>query len=83
MSNSIVPIKEFRLELSDLTQTGHDLIRPESVLAQHDGTLWTSDGRGGVTRIGPDGSQQFIDGLGGNEPNGLAMMDPSLLPILV
>jgi gluconolactonase len=75
MSNSTVPIKEFRLELSDLTYTGHDLVRPESVLAQPNGTLWTSDGRGGVTRINPDGSQQFIGGLGGNEPNGLAMTD--------
>ena len=60
MSNSIVPIKEFRLDLSDLTYTGHDLVRPESVLVQPDGTLWTSDGRGGVTRINPDGSQQFL-----------------------
>lgn len=75
MSNSTVPIKEFRLELSDLTYTGHDLVRPESVLAQPNGTLWTSDGRGGVTRINSDGSQQFIGGLGGNEPNGLAMTD--------
>lgn len=75
MSNSRVPIKEFRLELNDLTYTGHDLVRPESVLAQPDGTLWTSDGRGGVTRINADGSQQFIGGLGGNEPNGLAMAD--------
>ena len=75
MSNSTVPIKEFRLELSDLTYTGHDLVRPESVLAQPNGTLWTSDGRGGVTRINPDGSQQFIAGLGGSESNGLAMAD--------
>ena len=75
MSKSTVPIKEFRLELSDLTYTGHDLVRPESVLVQPNGTLWTSDGRGGVTRINPDGSQQFIAGLGGNEPNGLAMTD--------
>ncbi|HYB02038.1 MAG TPA: SMP-30/gluconolactonase/LRE family protein [Ktedonobacteraceae bacterium] len=79
MSNSIVPIKEFRLELSDLTHTGHDLVRPESVLALPDGTLWTSDGRGGVTRIAPDGQQQFIGGLGGNEPNGLAMADDGSL----
>ncbi|HET8844920.1 MAG TPA: SMP-30/gluconolactonase/LRE family protein [Ktedonobacteraceae bacterium] len=75
MSKSSVPIKEFRLDLSDLTYTSHDLIRPESVLAQSDGTLWTSDGRGGVTRINPDGSQQFLAGLGGNEPNGLALAD--------
>ena len=79
MSNSTVPIKEFRLELSQLTYTGHDLVRPESVLAQPNGTLWTSDGRGGVTRINPDGSQQFLGGLGGNEPNGLAMTDDGSL----
>jgi gluconolactonase len=72
MSSETVPIKEFRLELSDLTFTGHDLVRPESVLCQADGTLWVSDGRGGVTRIHPDGSQQFFGGMGG-EPNGLAM----------
>ncbi|MFL5693973.1 MAG: SMP-30/gluconolactonase/LRE family protein [Ktedonobacteraceae bacterium] len=74
MSNNAVPIKEFRLELSDLTYTGHDLVRPESILAQRDGTLWTSDGRGGVTRIDPDGQQHFLGGLGG-EPNGLAMAE--------
>jgi gluconolactonase len=79
MSQSTVPIKEFRLQLRDLTYTGHDLVRPESVLALPDGTLWTSDGRGGVSRIDPDGSQQFIDGLGGSEPNGIAMSDDGSL----
>ena len=74
MSNSNVPIKEFRLDLSELTYTGHDLVRPESIIAQPNGTLWVSDGRGGVTRIDPNGQQQFLGGLGG-EPNGLAMMD--------
>lgn len=74
MSKSAVPIKEFRLELSDLTYTGHDLVRPESILAQPNGTLWVSDGRGGLTRIDPDGNQQFLGGLGG-EPNGLAMAE--------
>ncbi len=68
------PIKEFRLALSDLTYTGHDLVRPESIIAQRDGTLLVSDGRGGITRISPDGTQQFLGGLGG-EPNGLAMAD--------
>jgi sugar lactone lactonase YvrE len=79
MSKSSVPIKEFHLELSDLTSTGHDLQRPESVLVQPNGTLWTSDGRGGVTRINPDGSQQFLGGLGGSEPNGLAMANDGSL----
>lgn len=74
MSSGAIPIKEFRLELSDLTFTGHDLVRPESIIAQPNGTLWVSDGRGGVTRIDSNGQQQFFGGLGG-EPNGLAMMD--------
>ena len=74
MNHSPVPIKEFRLDLSDLTFTGHDLVRPESIIARPDGTLLVSDGRGGITRIEPDGGQQFIGGLGG-EPNGLALLD--------
>ena len=78
MSTSSIPIKEFQLALSDLNFTGHDLVRPESIIAQPNGTLWTSDGRGGVTRINPDGTQQFLGGLGG-EPNGLAMADDGSL----
>ena len=60
MSSSNAPIKDFRLDLSELTYTGHDLVRPESIIAQPNGTLWVSDGRGGVTRIDPDGQQQFF-----------------------
>lgn len=79
MDNSRIPIQEFQFDLAQLTYTGHDLVRAESILAQPDGTLWTSDGRGGITRINPDGSQTFLGGLGG-EPNGLAMLaDGSLL----
>lgn len=80
MSSSTVPIKEFRLDLSELTFTGHDLVRPESIIAKPDGTLYVSDGRGGVTRINPDGSQQFMGGLGG-EPNGLAMLDDGTIVV--
>ena len=79
MDNSHIPMQEFQLDLAQLTYTGQDLVRPKSILAQPDGTLWASDGRGGVTRINPDGSQKFLGGLGG-EPNGLAMLaDGSLL----
>src|SRR4029079_11630852 len=39
---------------------GHDLQRPECILAEEDGTLWSADARGGVVRISPDGSQQII-----------------------
>ncbi len=62
----------FTVDLDELSWTGTDLVRPESVVAERDGTLWASDGRGGVTRIAPDGTQQFLPGWGG-EPNGLAI----------
>jgi sugar lactone lactonase YvrE len=74
-----VPIEEFHLDLADLVYVGQDLMRPESVLAQPDGTLWVSDMRGGVLRIASNGEQQLFAGLGG-EPNGLAQMaDGSLV----
>ena len=53
MNNPDVPLKEFHLDLSELTFTGHDLVRPESIIAERSGRLWVSDGRGGVTRIDP------------------------------
>jgi len=46
-------IGSFTLDLDELGWTGQDLQRPESVVAEPDGTLWASDGRGGVTRIDP------------------------------
>ena len=67
-------INSFTLDIDQLGWTGQDLQRPESVVAEPDGTLWTSDGRGGVTRIDPDGGQTLLVGWGG-EPNGLAI-DP-------
>ncbi|HEU4897850.1 MAG TPA: SMP-30/gluconolactonase/LRE family protein, partial [Actinomycetota bacterium] len=67
-------VNSFTLDLDQLGWTGQDLQRPESVVAEPDGTLWASDGRGGVTRIDPDGSQTLLGGWGG-EPNGLAI-DP-------
>lgn len=79
MDNKHVPIEEFRLELTQLDYTGENLARPESVLTRPDGTLLVSDGRGGITRINPDGTTQFLGGLGG-EPNGLAQLaDGSIL----
>jgi gluconolactonase len=67
-------IGSFALDLDQLGWTGQNLQRPESVVAEPDGTLWASDSRGGVTRIDPDGGQELLGGWGG-EPNGLAI-DP-------
>jgi len=82
------PILDFGIDKSNLTWVGHDLARPECILAERDGTLWAADARGGVTKIQPDGNQetiaQIVSGhfkqaaseavryLEGTLPNGLA-----------
>jgi len=39
---------------------GKDLQRPECILAEPEGTLWSADARGGVMRIAADGTQTLI-----------------------
>jgi gluconolactonase len=54
------PLDGFTVDRATLGWVGTDLQRPECILAERDGTLWAADARGGVTRIGADGTQQFI-----------------------
>ena len=54
------PILDFEIDRSAITFIGHDLQRPECILAEPDGTLWSADARGGVVKIGPNGSQDVI-----------------------
>jgi len=54
------PVKGWSVDRSAIRTVGRDLHRPECILAERDGTLWTSDARGGVTRITPDGAQELI-----------------------
>jgi hypothetical protein len=54
------PIVDFGIDKGSLRYTGHELKRPECILAEPDGTLWSADARGGVMRIAADGSQQLI-----------------------
>ncbi len=54
------PLIGFSVDREAITRVGHDLQRPECILAERDGTLWAADARGGVMRIDPDGSQQLI-----------------------
>ncbi len=63
--------------LSILTALGSGLTRPECVLTTRTGHIYTSDWRGGVAHIRPDGSQSLygtegIDGLS-LQPNGIAL----------
>ena len=82
------PILDFGIDRDSLDYVGRDLQRPECILAEPDGTLWSADARGGVVRLAPDGSQQIVtqrasghfEGAGteasryleGTLPNGLA-----------
>ena len=54
------PLIGFQITPDDLDYVGHDLERPECILAERDGTLWSADARGGVMRIDPDGNQELI-----------------------
>lgn len=54
------PILNFEIDKASIEFAGHDLQRPECVLAESDGTLWSADARGGVVRIRPDGTQQVV-----------------------
>ncbi|HQD14524.1 MAG TPA: SMP-30/gluconolactonase/LRE family protein [Ottowia sp.] len=54
------PLRGFTVDRAQIRTIGHALQRPECILAEPDGTLWSADARGGVMRIAPDGSQRFI-----------------------
>ena len=54
------PIIDFKVDPADIQYIGDDLQRPECILAEPDGTLWSADARGGVYKLSPDGSQKII-----------------------
>lgn len=54
------PILDFGIDPSGLKYIGSGLQRPECILAERDGTLWSADSRGGVVRLGHDGSQEIV-----------------------
>lgn len=54
------PIRDWRLDRATITTVGRDLQRPECILAESNGTLWSADARGGIMRIDADGSQKLI-----------------------
>lgn len=54
------PIDGFEVDPATIKTIGQDLQRPECILAERDGSLWSADARGGVMHIRPDGSQHFI-----------------------
>ena len=61
------PLDGFSVTKADLGYVGEGLQRPECILAEPDGTLWSADARGGVVRISPDGSQKVVTQSAGSE----------------
>jgi len=66
------------LPLEDLHFVGSGLVRPECVLANAAGDLFTADWRGGVAHLRADGSQALYAGPGPDglalKPNGIALL---------
>ena len=58
--NPLNPLAGWQVDRASIKTIGRDLQRPECILAERDGTLWTADARGGVMRIAPDGTQTLI-----------------------
>ncbi|MFG1189753.1 SMP-30/gluconolactonase/LRE family protein [Xanthobacter flavus] len=54
------PIDGFTVDPAAIAYVGEGLQRPECILAERDGSLWSADARGGVVHIRPDGSQTLI-----------------------
>ena len=54
------PIDGFTVDRAAVRYVGEGLQRPECILAERDGSLWSADARGGVVHIRPDGSQELI-----------------------
>jgi gluconolactonase len=73
MSGSANPLRGWTVDRAGIKTIGHGLQRPECILAERDGTLWSADARGGVMCIRPDGAQQLVTqngyaGLDANNP---------------
>jgi sugar lactone lactonase YvrE len=66
------------LPLEDLRFVGSGLVRPECVLANAAGDLFSADWRGGVAHLRPGGSQALYAGPGPDglalKPNGIALL---------
>lgn len=54
------PLAGFSVDREQIGFVGAGLQRPECILAEPDGVLWSADARGGVVRIDPAGDQRLI-----------------------
>lgn len=68
------PLKGWQVDRAAIRHIGRDLQRPECILAEPDGTVWTADARGGAMRIGADGAQKLVVPVQ-PQPAGEGLMD--------
>lgn len=54
------PLNGWQVDRQRINFVGHDLERPECIIAQPDGSLFTADARGGVMEISPNGQQRLL-----------------------
>ncbi|MDN7177069.1 SMP-30/gluconolactonase/LRE family protein [Caballeronia sp. SEWSISQ10-4 2] len=66
-------IDGFVVDPTQITYIGHDLSRPECIIAERDGTLWIADNRGSITHIEAQSGIQRLIGPNEGVPNGIAM----------
>lgn len=85
MSPPLNPLHGWQVDRADIRTLGTGLQRPECILCEPDGTVWTADARG-VMKIAADGTQTLVRQtgiadraldaqslvMGGSLPNGIA-----------
>jgi sugar lactone lactonase YvrE len=54
------PLVDWTVDRTAIRTTGKGLRRPECILAERDGTLWSADARGGIMCIRSNGTQQLL-----------------------
>jgi len=78
MSRATNPLLGWAVERGAIGTVGHDLQRPECIVAERNGTLWSADARGGVMCILADGTQRLVAqsghrGVDANNPTSLIL----------
>lgn len=54
------PLKGWQVNREGIRLLGNDLQRPECILTEPDGTVWTADARGGVVKLDHQGLQAIV-----------------------
>jgi sugar lactone lactonase YvrE len=78
MSSATNPLLGWAVDRAGIRSIGRDLQRPECIVAERNGTLWSADARGGVMCILPDGTQRLVAqsghrGVDANNPTSLIL----------